>query len=131
MSYIALLLCVAFNTSSTDASVSFDTMCVFVYCVCHMVSGYAALSLSLQFFASTLGSLVGSQVVPVYFPSHHRRRLLAYLVGVLLLFIPAFAAALHSEPGHAAFIPLVFILFTHSGCVDDIQFWELPPGFNP
>lgn len=70
-----------------------------------------------QFFAQTVGSMIGSQVLPTYLPERRRRRLLAGLTSVLLLFIPAFACVVHLSRGPEAFIPLVFVLFTHAGCV--------------
>lgn len=72
---------------------------------------------TVQSFAQTIGSMIGSQLIPTYLPETRRRRLLAGLTSVLLLFIPAFAVVLHMFPGPDAFIPLVFILFTHGGCV--------------
>lgn len=70
-----------------------------------------------QFYAQTVGALIGSQLIPVYFPLHQRRRLLVSLTSVLFLFILVFTIVLRYTHNPTAFIPLVFVLFTHSGCV--------------
>jgi hypothetical protein len=76
----------------------------------------------LQMFAQLLGSLLGSQLMPTFVgagdgqvvdPVHPRRTLYGMFAGSLL-FIPAFALALHFG-GPAPLIVLVFLLFTYGG----------------
>jgi hypothetical protein len=77
----------------------------------------------LQMFAQLLGSLLGSQLMPmlvgagdgrqVVDPAHPRRTMYGMFAGSLL-FIPAFALALHFG-GPAPLIVLVFLLYTYGG----------------
>jgi hypothetical protein len=73
-------------------------------------------------FAQLLGSLIGSQLMPMFVGAgsgevidlvHPRRTLYGMFAGSLM-FIPAFALALHFS-GPPALIVLVFLLFTYGG----------------
>lgn len=74
----------------------------------------------LQSFASLLGSLLGSQLIPTFAGSAHEvvpkypRRTLYGLFAAMLLFVPAFALAIHFGTP-AELIPLVFLLFLYGG----------------
>lgn len=73
-----------------------------------------------QTFASLLGSLLGSQLIPTFAGSAHEvvpkypRRTLYGLFAAMLLFVPAFALAIHFG-APAELIPLVFLLFLYGG----------------
>lgn len=78
----------------------------------------------LQNFAQLLGSMLGSQLMPIFVgkveehvqeivPAHPRRTLYGLFAGSLL-FIPCFVLAVRYSDA-AALIVLVFFLFTYGG----------------